>query len=276
MALIYVNGELLPEDAPAFTAFDHGLVVGDGAFETVLLRHGRPFALRRHLERLGRSLGGLGIPAPDADELRSAVEAVVSGCGYLDGRIRITVTAGQGPLGSARHDGERTVVVACAPMTDAHPTSRVQTVPWPRNEHGALAGLKTVSYAENAVALAYASERGADEAIFSNLAGNLCEGSGSNVFVVVGGELITPPLSAGCLAGITRDLVLEFCGGTERDLPIGQFASERIDEAFLTSAIRGVQPIAAVDGVLCRRAPGPITIGVAERYLELRDQNLDP
>ena len=276
MALVYVNGELLPEDSPALTAFDHGLVVGDGAFETVLLRHGRPFALRRHLERLNRSLFGLGIPGVDPGEIRSALDTVVAGCGYLDGRIRITVTAGQGPLGSARNDGERTVVIACAPATDVHPSARVQTVPWPRNERGALVGLKTVSYAENAVALAYASERDADEAIFSNLAGNLCEGSGSNVFVVLDGELVTPPLGAGCLAGVTRGLVLELCGGSEREIPMAEFAAERLDEAFLTSAIRGVQPIAAIDGVLSRPAPGPITIGVAERYVELRDANLDP
>lgn len=276
MALVYVNGALVADDAPALTAFDHGLVVGDGAFETVLLRQGRPFALRRHLERLGRSLSGLGIAPVDQAEIRDAVSKVVDACGFLDGRIRITVTAGQGPLGSGRHDGERTMVVAVAPSTDSHATSRVQTVPWPRNERGVLAGLKTVSYAENAVALAYATERGGDEAIFSNLAGNLCEGSGSNVFYVRGSECFTPPLSSGCLAGVTRALVLEYCGGKEQDLPIAEFTATTVDEAFLTSAIRGVQPIESIDGVLCHRAPGPVTIEIAQRYLELRDRDIDP
>ena len=94
------------------------------------------------------------------------------------------------------------------------------TVPWPRNERGALAGLKTTSYAENVVALAEARRRGGTEAIFANLAGHLCEGTGSNVFYVVDGELRTPTLASGCLAGVTRALVLEWCGGVEVDEPI--------------------------------------------------------
>ena len=92
-------------------------------------------------------------------------------------------------------------------------------VPWPRNELGALSGLKTTSYAENVRALAYAAERGGSEAIFANTAANLCEGTGTNIFVVAGGRLITPPLSAGCLAGVTRALVLEWVGAAEEDMP---------------------------------------------------------
>ena len=87
--------------------------------------------------------------------------------------------------------------------------TEVVVVPWPRNEHGALVGLKTVSYGENVVALAFAADRGAGEALFGNLAGNLCEGTGTNVFVGLAGRLVTPPLSSGCLPGVTRDLLLE-------------------------------------------------------------------
>ena len=99
--------------------------------------------------------------------------------------------------------------------------------PWPRNERGALAGVKTTSYAENVVALSYARQQGAAEAIFGNLAGNLCEGSGTNVFVVAGGRLVTPPLSAGCLAGVTRGLVIEWAGAVEEDLPLSALAEAR-------------------------------------------------
>lgn len=274
MSMVYVNGELMPADEAALSTFDHGIVVGDGAFETVLLRKGRPFALDRHLVRLNRSLTGLGIENVDPAVITEAVERVIGHLDYGEGRIRITVTAGSGPLGSGRYDTRPSVVVACAPVTDQHETARVQTVPWPRNEHGALVGLKTISYAENAVALAYASERGADEAIFANLAGNLCEGSGSNVFVVIGGELVTPPLTAGCLAGITRGLVLEIYGGSERDLPMGDFAPGAIEEGFLTSAIRGVQPISMIDG---RSLPiGPISHDVAERFARFQDEHTEP
>ena len=102
-------------------------------------------------------------------------------------------------------------------------------MPWPRNERGALAGLKTTSYAENVVALAHAAERGATEAVFANLPGHLCEGTGSNVFYVVDGELRTPTLASGCLAGITRALLLEWYGGREVDEPVEVLADAERD-----------------------------------------------
>lgn len=274
MSMVYVNGQLLSEDEATISTFDHGLVVGDGAFETVLLRGGRPFALNRHLARLNRSLEGLGIDCVDLKMVANAVAEVVSHLGYHEGRIRITVTAGRGPLGSGRYGSDHSVVVAGAPAVDMHETSHVQIVPWPRNERGALVGLKTISYAENAVALAFAMTHEADEAIFANLAGDLCEGSGSNVFVVIDGELRTPPLHSGCLAGITRGLVLEFCGGIEREIPIDAFHPGAIEEAFLTSAIRGVQPISMIDGEAL--APGPISQSIVARFSALRDENAEP
>ena len=106
-------------------------------------------------------------------------------------------------------------------------------VPWTRNENGALAGLKTISYAANVRALAYAHERGAGEAIFANTQGNLCEATGSNVFLVRDGVLITPPPSAGCLLGVTRALLLELgargsgIATEERDVPIDALAQSR-------------------------------------------------
>ena len=117
-------------------------------------------------------------------------------------------------------------------------------MPWPRNERGALAGLKTTSYAENVVALAEAKRRGATEAVFANLAGHLCEGTGSNVFYVVDGELRTPTLASGCLAGVTRGLVLEWFGGREVDEPIEVLAEA--SEIFLASTTRDVQGVDAV------------------------------
>ncbi len=274
MTHVYCNGDLLaPEDARIST-FDHGLVVGDGAFETVLLHEGSAFALERHLTRLTRSLAGLGIGPVDLDVLREGVARVLASLDYREGRIRITVTAGRGPLGSGRYGDAPSIVIATSAAVDHDPLAKVRTVPWPRNERGALVGLKTISYAENAVALAYAGERDADEAIFGNLAGNLCEGSGSNVFFVLEGKLYTPPLSAGCLAGITRGLVLERLGGTERDLPFNRFRAELIDEAFLTSAIRGVQPIEWIDGDETKQSPGPITRAIMAGFAELREHGV--
>src|SRR3954471_21811856 len=191
----WVNGRLLEDPAaPAITVSDHGLTVGDGVFEAVKVVDGTPFALSRHLTRLARSAAGLGLPDFDEAEVRRGVDAVLAEENLPLGRLRITYTGGVAPLGSGRGDNPPTVVVVADVLRRAAQHVSVVTVPWPRNERGALAGLKTTSYAENVVALAYAAERGASEAIFANLAGQLCEGTGSNVFYVVDGELRTPTL----------------------------------------------------------------------------------
>jgi branched-chain amino acid aminotransferase len=262
------------------SAFDHGFTVGDGVFETMRTAvdaTGRTtaFALTRHLRRLRRSLTGLGLVLPTSDDdLRDAVDAVVAANRSGVGRIRLTVTGGAGPLGSDRSEVPPTVVVAAGPATVWPPTTAVVTVPWRRNEHGALAGLKTTSYAENVVALDRAHRAGAGEAIFANTAGRLCEGTGTNVFVVHDGVIRTPPLSSGCLAGITRELVLELVDVVEEDLPLDALADA--DEAFLTSSTRDVHPIAAVDGRPMPAAPGPSTRVAQAAFAALAASTVDP
>lgn len=275
MALVYVNGELVEESDAVISVFDHGLVVGDGVFETVEVWRGRPFALRRHLERLARSAAGLGIGCPSAEVVADAVTAVVASAGAEQGRIRITVTDGLGPLGSPRADGPPSLIVAFGAFGEVAEDCRVVVVPWPRNERGALAGLKTTSYAENALALAYAHERGGDEAIFANTVGELCEGTGSNVFVVKDGELCTPPLSSGCLAGVTRALLIERHGAVERPIRIESFRPGGIEEAFITSTLRGVLPVSAIDGEPLG-APGPLTKQAAASFAALLEETSEP
>jgi len=262
----WVNGKVLDDPTgPAVAVSDHGLTVGDGVFEAIKAIGGRPFALQRHLERLVASAEGLGLPAPDLEDVRRGVAAVLEGTAEPLSRIRITYTAGPAPLGSGRSDGEPTLIVVAAPLEPAAESSRVATVPWPRNERGALAGLKTTSYGENVVMLAHAHQRGAAEAVMANLAGHLCEGTGSNVFYVVDGELRTPSLASGCLAGVTRALVLEWYGGTEVDEPI-EVISEA-SEVFLASTTRDVQPVSHWDD-LELPVPGPITKAAQEAWHE--------
>jgi branched-chain amino acid aminotransferase len=272
---VWINGALhAPEDARV-SVFDHGILVGDGVFETVKAVRGEAFALTRHLERLAVSAAGLGLPEPDLSAIRQGTLDVLAGSPAWDlARIRITFTSGVGPLGSDRGEQGATAIVAVAEQRPFPPTGDVSVVPWPRNERGALNGLKTTSYGDNAKALAYAHEHGGAEAIFGNLAGNLCEGTGSNVFLVRGGRLITPPLSSGCLAGITRALVLEWVGGEEEDVPFGAFSEA--DEAFLTSTTRDIQPIRAVDGVVFPATPGPVTRKAIEVFASRGTADLDP
>ena len=274
-AKIWLNGELLEPERAVVSVFDHGMLVGDGVFETVKATGGEPFALTRHLRRLARSAAGLGLPEPDHDVLAQGVlEVLAAAPKWPLARIRITYTSGPGPLGSNRGDEGPTTSIIVAPQDPFPPTADVTVVPWPRNERGALAGLKTTSYADNALALAYAKECGGGEAIFGNLAGNLCEGTGSNIFVVVGGRLLTPPLSSGCLAGVTRALVLEWFGGEEEDVPLDDLY--RADEAFLTSTTRDVQPIRAVDGTVLPAAPGPVTAKAMEAFAARSAELMDP
>ena len=272
---VWVNGSLCDEENAKVSPFDHGLLTGDGVFETLKVYGGQAFAVRRHLDRLAFSAKGLGLPMPDAGALRRAVDEVVAANGIVDdGRVRITLTGGPAPLGSERAEVDPLVIVAAGVIRPWPPTTDVVVVPWPRNERGALAGFKTTSYGENVVALAYAHERGAGEAIFGNLVGNLCEGTGTNVFLVVAGRLVTPPLSSGCLAGVTRSLVVELTGAVEEDVPVSALATA--EEAFLTSTTREVQPVRAVDGALLPAAPGSATTAAADAFSELVLRDLDP
>lgn len=270
-----MNGAITDDRQAQVSVFDHGLTVGDGVFETVKVTGGVPFALTRHLRRLARSAELLGLPAPDLGAISTGAYGLLKACGSPDtARMRITVTGGVGPLGSQRGHDPVTVVIALADLNEWDSVCDVVMAPWPRNERGALTGIKTTSYAENVKALAYAAERGASEALFANTQGNLCEGTGSNVFVVIDGELVTPPLSSGCLAGVTRSLVLEWFDGIERDVPAEVLAAA--SEAFITSTTRDVQPIRSIDGRELPGAPGPVTRKAAQVFATRAAQSPDP
>ncbi|MGH8991017.1 MAG: aminotransferase class IV [Acidimicrobiia bacterium] len=275
---VWVDGALSEEGEARISPFDHGLLTGDGVFETLRVYGGHPFAWTRHLERLSRSAAGMGLALPTGEVLREAAEAVLHANGLVEGRLRLTVTGGPAPLGSDRGDARPTVIVAGSALAPWPETVAVATVPWPRNERGALTGLKTISYGENVRALAHATELGAGEAVFANTKGELCEGTGTNVFVVAGGRLRTPPAAAGCLLGVTRALVLELAGDLgidagEDDLPLS--ALPTADEAFLTSSTREVQAISAVDGTPLPVAPGPVTVQLAEAFTALVAADID-
>lgn len=272
--LVWINGTLVPAAEATVSVFDHGLTVGDGIFETLRAVDGEPFAIRRHLDRLRRSAAGLGLSVPYGDdELRSAMAAVVTSYALPLARVRLTVTGGAAPLGSDRGEGSPTVILACGSLAMPAPTTAVCTVPWVRNERSAVAGLKTTSYAENVVALAYAKERGCTEAIFATTTGLLCEGTGSNVFVGISGRLLTPPLSSGCLAGVTRDLLLQVADVVEEDIPMDAFLAA--DEVFITSSGRDVQPVDRIDDHTLP-APGALTTAAAHAFAELVAKNIDP
>lgn len=274
---VWVNGERLDPRAPSISAIDHGVTVGDGVFETCKVVDGSPFALTRHARRLDRSMAGLGLPAADHTVIEKGIKAVLAEP-IPYGRLRYSVTAGAGPLGSDRQVSPLTYIVTAAFQPPNPASAKLVVVPWTRNEHGATAGLKTTSYAENVVALAFAQERGGVEAVFANTAGNLCECTGSNIFVVVGGQILTPDLGSGPLAGITRELVIQWCreeGLTVRTEPLPMSILGQAEEVFITSSTKDVMAVHSVDDRAVH-AGGPVTAQVAEIFARLSSEHLDP
>jgi branched-chain amino acid aminotransferase len=274
---LWVNGEIVDDDALVIRADDHGLVVGDGVFETCEVRDGQAFALTRHLRRLRESAAGLFLTY-DEELVRAGIDAVLA-TGLDRARLRITVTGGPSPYGSDRGDAPPTVMVGTGSLKEWPATDEVAVVPWTRNERAATAGLKTTSYADNVVALRWAHERGAAEAIFTNTRGEVSEGTGSNVFYEYDGALVTPPLLSGCLAGITRELLVEWLRAEgivvrEEAQPLERLRTAR--EAFLTSSTRRVQAIGAIDSSPYADAPGPLTLQAKEIFEKYAAQDLDP
>ena len=276
---VWINGRLVEPDQPHLRADDHGVIVGDGVFETLLVvrrdEGATAFAVRRHLERLRRSARILRFKCPYSDDdLRAAIDQCLDAAPGA-GVVRITATSGGGPLGSGRSGARGSaIVVAGNRPPDYPPGTAVAIMPFPRNERGAMAGVKTTSYAENVLALDIARERGASEAIFADTRGRVSEGTGSNIFWSDGERLHTPPLDTGCLAGVTRALLLEQLDIAETHLPVEQLPE--VSEAFLASSTRTVQSIARIDGTELPVVDGPLTAVAAKAMAEMIATDIDP
>ena len=273
MKPVWLRDRLVEADAAAVSLTNLGFTLGDGVFETIKLTAGEPFALTRHLNRLVASAHIARIPPPDLGVVRAAVSAVCERH-RADGFLRITLTAGDAPMSTPRHLLEPTLAVWVRPGGVSTEPVRVITTGWVRNERSPLTGAKSTSYAENSLALAAAHEAGAGEALFANGVGELCEGSTANVFVGFDDRLVTPPLSSGCLPGITRALLLEAGVGVEERIPM-----ERLGEAsemFLVSTGREVQPVVAIDDRLLPACPGPLSTTARRVWVERIASRLDP
>jgi len=225
-------------------------------FETLELRGGRAVALERHLARLADSTRHFGA-TPDTDGWRGAVVEVAARWGASPGRLRLTVDASSGR--TTAHAGPFLV------RTDATDAVTAAAV---HDESSATSGHKTAHSANQVAALRVAALAGASEALFANTRGELCEGATSNVVVVHGGRIATPPLESGCLAGVTRALVLEALAahGVEVALePIPMSVLSSADELWLLSTGRLLQPVRHLDG----RLVGDGTAPVGDRMREL-------
>lgn len=271
---IWLDGRLYDDPRQATIAgTDHGLLVGDGVFETLKVTEQGAFAIRRHLNRMSRSAAALGLPPPDQALIREAIAAVVENRDFALGKLRITYTGGRGPLGSEAAYGPPTLMVALAPANAAPSLTSIVTAPWSRNERGALTGVKSTSYAENVRTLRYAAERSCSEAIFVNTADRVCEGTGTNIFLIFGDTILTPPLSSGPLAGITRELIMEWSPVEERELTLEE--AKQADEVFLTSSMRDIQGVERWDDRTFSSAH-PVTQALSVKFAARTEADLDP
>ena len=276
---VWLNGSLLPPDQARISPSDLGFTVGVGAFETLRAYDGHPFAITRHWRRLVQSCRVFDLAPPSLEMFRQAMSDILMANGLREARVRFTVSNGEAYHGAAKRSAQHPLVCTAVPFTPFSETENVATVPWPRNERGALAGAKTLSHGENIFAMEHARKAGAGEAIFANMRGELCEGSSTNLFLVHDNIVHTPPLSSGCLPGVTRELVIEQCethGIPVSQAPIPISALSGAKEAFLTSSTREVQPIAAVDGTPLSETAGPFTRRVAGLFRTLVTSNADP
>lgn len=300
VSAVWLNGDLVPQDLARVSIADHGYTVGDGLFETLAVRDGQPFALTRHLRRLVSSASALGLTCPSAEELRHAVAQTLEAAPGA-GRLRLTVTSGPGPAGSVRGLGPTSVVVAAGPGSvrlggpareaagpgvakssdKSHREVSVVQLPWVRNERSPLTGHKSTSYGESVQGMRYARLHHADEGILGNSRAELCEGVASNVFVEINGEILTPPISSGCLPGVTRELLLEWAAVAglplrEATLPVAVLDAARAGRVSLamTNSVQGVLLISHLDGHLLRH--GPLTQAIAELYAHTSLGEIDP
>lgn len=246
---VWLNGTLVEADEARISPLDRGFLLGDGVFETLRSYGFRLPTLWDHLGRLEAGGRVVGLWVPAWKDLAVAVRSLLSGTDLDDARVRITVTRGV---------DEPTALITAAPLLPWPETARVVIAPWPHDEHSPLAAVKTTSRADSLLALEHARREGADEALFLNTSGNLCEATTANVFVVRDGRVETPPLSAGCLAGITREHVLRLCGelgieAVETDLPLELL--DQVDEMFLTSSTREIQSVASLNAQFLGSGP---------------------
>ncbi len=243
--LVWMNGSMLGAEAAMVPATDHGLLLGDGCFETIAVRGGTPRFLDRHLRRLRHALSVLQIAETPTDaELQRVIAELIDAHATDDARVRITVTPGPGD--SPRHRGSTPLcMISITALPPAPLSARLTLSDRVRNERSPITGIKSTSWSENAALLRAASATGFDNALVCDSTGRLSECATASVFLVVDGEILTPSLDSGCLPGIMREVLLDTGLATESDLRPEDL--DRADEVFITSSTTGVLPVTAVD-----------------------------
>jgi branched-chain amino acid aminotransferase len=287
-AKIYIDGKFYSEANAKISVFDHGLLYGDGIFEGIRFYNGRVFRLEEHLHRLWDSARSICLEIPMT--MRNMTEAVLETIrqNHLrDGYIRLLVTRGIGNLGlNPTQCKSPSVIIIAATIALYHEDFyrkglTIVTCATRRSNPAALnPAVKSLNYLNNVMARIEANLAGADEALMLNDAGNVAEGTADNVFVVKHGQIVTPPVTAGALRGITRSVVFEIAaevGIKVQETDITRHDVFVADECFLTGTAAEIVPVVKADGRLIGNGkPGPVTARIIARFREMTRETGTP
>jgi len=285
---IYIDGKFEEEQNAKISVFDHGLLYGDGVFEGIRAYNSRVFKLKEHIDRLFYSAKAILLTLPLTHE--QFMQAVVESCrqnGIRDGYIRLVVTRGIGTLGLNPNRCKNPSVIVIADKIQLYPQEyyangmAIVTVPTTRNLHSALnPAIKSLNYLNNILAKIEANNAGVEEAIMLNVEGFVAECTGDNLFIIKGKQLLTPPLSAGALYGITRGVVMEIAaqiGLTVAEVNLTRYDLFNADESFLTGTGAEIVPVVKIDGrVIGSGQPGATTRTLIEKYHALTQVSGEP
>ena len=285
---VYIDGKFYDEQSAKISVFDHGLLYGDGVFEGIRIYNGRVFKLKEHIDRLFYSAKAilLTLPMTHAEIMRATVETVREN-GLRDGYIRLVVTRGIGTLGLNPNRCKSPSLIIIAGKIQVYPEEmyakgmEIVTVATTRNLHSAVnPAIKSLNYLNNILAKIEANNAGCEEAIMLNSEGYVAECTADNLFIVKERQLLTPPLSAGALYGITRGVCMEL--GRDAGLSVSEPNLTRYDlfnadECFLTGTGAELIPVVKIDGrVIGAGTPGPVTKDLIHKYHALTQISGEP
>ncbi len=285
---IYIDGKYYDEADAKISVFDHGLLYGDGVFEGIRAYNGRVFRLKEHVDRLFSSAKSLmlAIPLSPAEMSKAVVDACRQN-NLRDGYIRVVVTRGAGTLGLNPNRCKKPSVIIIADKIQLYPKEYYEhgmatiTVPTIRNLHSALnPAIKSLNYLNNIMAKIEANNAGCEEAIMLNAEGFVAECTGDNIFIISEGRLLTPPLWAGALYGITRRVVMDLAaeaGMEVRETNLTRHELFNAEECFLTGTAAEIVALVKIDGrVIGNGKPGPVTAKLEAQYRALTKTSGEP
>jgi len=282
--IVYYNGDFMPTDKVAISPFNRGLLYGDGVFETLRAYSGRVFRLEQHLIRMHEGQQVLRIePNREAHGIERAINELIKHNNLSDAVLRISVFRGDGE-GPEPPDGLQSAILISAKPFNTYRAEdyatgfRAYLVSMRRSSYSPLSRIKSLNYLDNILARLEAREHNAQEALLLNTLGWVAEGATSNVFIIKGKKLITPPVDAGILPGITRAAVLEIAESLNLQAREETFSPEellRADEAFLTNSLMEIMPLVMLnEKKIGKGRPGPLTELLHQGYRELVNREL--